>query len=403
MLKVGVVGLGKMGLSHLSMLRAHPDVDLVAVVDSTGYILDVLSKYTGLKTYTDYTTMLRTSDLDAVLIATPTKLHAEMVRQALDAGLHVFCEKPLCLTSIESQELAERAQQAGLVSQVGYHNRFVGAFREVKRVLEAGAVGRVTHVLAESYGPVVLREKGSTWRSHKAEGGGCLYDYAAHPIDLMTWYLGQPLGAAGAVLNRVFSAETEDEVYGTLHFADGASGQVSVNWSDESVRKMTTKITIWGTHGRIISDRQECQVYLRDGATLPTGYTAGWNVKYTTELTDPVWFYLRGEEYSAQLDHFVKCALERNTDGVNTFASAAITDRALEMLASDAETVPGSFAGGRPSAHRSDAPAQSSGKLAKALARSVGRGLVAADLPGRAKRATQRALGKQAAISGEVR
>ena len=88
----------------------------------------------------------------------------------------------------------------------------------------------------------------------------------------------------------------------TLYFDGGKTAQLSVNWSDESYRKMTTRITIWGTAGRIFADRQECQVYLRDTATIPDGYEQGWNVRYTTELTEPVWFYLRGEEYSAQID-----------------------------------------------------------------------------------------------------
>lgn len=73
MIRIGVVGLGKMGASHLAMIRAHPDVSVDAVVDSTGYVLDVLSKYTGLRTFTDFDTMLKEVDLDAVIIATPTR------------------------------------------------------------------------------------------------------------------------------------------------------------------------------------------------------------------------------------------------------------------------------------------------------------------------------------------
>lgn len=337
---MGVVGLGKMGVSHLAMIRAHPDVSVDAVVDSTAYALDVLSRYTGLRTFSDYERMLAEVELDAVIIATPTRLHAGMVRAALERGIHVFCEKPLCLTSAESEALAQLAARSGLVTQVGYHNRFVGAFQEVKRLLDAGAIGRVNHVLAEAYGPVVLKAKGSTWRSQKSEGGGCLYDYAAHPIDLVTWYMGAPVGVGGTALGQVFSQETEDEVFSTLFFPDGVSGQVSVNWSDESHRKMTTQITIWGTQGRIHADRQECQVYLRDDAPIPEGYRAGWNVRYTTDLTEEVWFYLRGEEYSAQLDHFVQRVEQRSTEGTNTFASAAITDRVLELLTADAAVGP---------------------------------------------------------------
>lgn len=337
MIRIAVVGLGKMGLSHLSMIRAHPEVSVDAAVDATGYVVDVLSKYTGLKTFTDYEEMLDAVELDAVLIATPTRLHAPMVRAALERGLHVFCEKPLCLTSSESAGLAELAASKNLVTQVGYHNRFVGAFREVKTLLEAGAIGRVTHATAEAYGPVVLKPKGSTWRSRRSEGGGCLYDYAAHPIDLMMWYLGTPNAVGGTVLGKVFSENTEDEVFSTVFFPSGTSGQVSVNWSDESVRKMSTKVTLWGTAGRIYADRQEAQVYLREDAVIPDGYQQGWNVRYTTELTDPVWFYLRGEEYSAQLDYFVQSINGHRLDGLNCFENATVTDRTLELLTIDAD------------------------------------------------------------------
>lgn len=340
MIRVGVVGLGKMGLSHLAMIKAHPDVDVVAVVDSTGYILDVLSKYTGVTTYTDYQTMLDSVELDAILIATPTRFHGPMVRSALEHGLSVFCEKPLTLTSAESMSLATLADEKGVVTQVGYHNRFVGAFAEVKALLDAGAIGRVTHILAEAYGPVVLKPKGSTWRSQRTEGGGCLYDYAAHPVDLLSWYAGAPIGVGGTVLGSVFSENTEDEVFTTLYYPGGVSAQLSVNWSDESYRKMTTQITITGTAGRIHADRQEVQVYLRDSAPDIAGYDRGWNVRYTTELTDNVWFYLRGEEYSAQLDHFVRRVGNRELADTNSFASAVVTDRVLELLTIDAQAGP---------------------------------------------------------------
>jgi predicted dehydrogenase len=335
-INVGVVGLGKMGLSHLSMFNAHPDVNVAGICDSTGYLLSVLGKYTGLRTFSDMDAMLKAVDLDAVVISTPSSMHASMVRSALDRGLHVFCEKPFCLDPAESAELSALARRKQLVTQVGYHYRYVGAFQEVKRLLDLGAIGDVTHVLAEAYGPVVLKPQGSTWRSTKGQGGGSLYDYAAHPINLVNWYLGEPGRVGGSVLNRVFSRETDDEVFSTLFFDGGTSAQLSVSWSDESQRKMTTKVTIWGTQGRIFADRQEVQVFLRDGAAIPEGYTPGWNVKYTTELTDEVWFYLRGEEYSAQVDSFASRIKNGQLDGVNSFETAAATDRTIQLLVDDA-------------------------------------------------------------------
>ena len=100
MTRIALVGLGKMGLSHLSLLRPLPGVEVVGVCDSTGYVLDVLGKYTGLPTFTDYAEMLRTATPDAVVVATPTHLHEPMVRAALEHGIHVFCEKPLVLDPV---------------------------------------------------------------------------------------------------------------------------------------------------------------------------------------------------------------------------------------------------------------------------------------------------------------
>jgi hypothetical protein len=80
-------------------------------------------------------------------------------------------------------------------------------------------------------------------------------------------------------------------------------------------------------------------VYLREGAPLPTGYRTGWNVRYTTELTEPVWFYVRGEEYSAQLDHFVRAMHDRSLRVENDFASAAQTDHVIARMIEDAEAI----------------------------------------------------------------
>src|SRR4051794_33358398 len=90
---VGIIGLGKMGLSHFSIINAHSDVKVVGVCDSSGYILDILGKYTGVDTYTDIGRMLESANVEAAVISTPSSLHAPMVRECLDRGIHVFCEK----------------------------------------------------------------------------------------------------------------------------------------------------------------------------------------------------------------------------------------------------------------------------------------------------------------------
>ncbi len=336
MIRTAMVGLGKMGLSHLAIVRAHPAIELVAGCDASAYLTDILTKHAGLTCYADFDRMLESEPLDALIVATPSKLHAGMVQKALDRGLHVFCEKPYVLEVADGERLVALARSKALVTQVGYHYRFVGAFKEAARIVASGALGTVHHVRAEAYGPVVLRRKGSTWRSAKNEGGGALYDYACHAIDLVNFIVGTPTSVGGVVRNSVFSRDVDDEVYSTLQFEDGASGQLCVNWSDESFRKMSTKISVWGTNGRLTADRQECQLYLREPHDGLPGVDKGWTVRYTTDLSEEVWFYLRGEEYSAQIDYFARSVQARRLDGENSFASALDADRVVAMLLGEA-------------------------------------------------------------------
>jgi predicted dehydrogenase len=336
---LAVVGLGKMGVSHLSIANALDDFDVVAVCDNSKLVTDALGKVSGLKGFNDYDEVLKRKDLDAVLIATPSSAHEPMIRKALDRGLHVFAEKPLTLEGEASRDLAELAASKGVVAQVGYHNRYVGTFAEAARLIAGGALGKVSHALAESYGPVVLRRTKPTWRGKAGEGGGCLHDYAAHPINLLNWMFGAPEHCLGASLTRHYSAEVEDQAHAILQFAGGIIGQISVDWSDPSVRKMTTKISVWGEAGKLYVDRTELQLFLTGKHALPDDYREGWTVKHITDLTEPVSFYLRGEEYSAQLEAFGG-AIAGKAPERNDFAAAAETDLTIRMIRDRAAGAP---------------------------------------------------------------
>lgn len=338
-IRLAVIGLGKMGLSHLSIANALDDFEVVAVCDNSKLVTDVLGKVTGLKGFNNFDTVLKLKDLDAVLIATPTIAHEPMIRKAIERGLHVFAEKPLTLDAAASQELAALAREKELVAQVGYHNRYVGTFAEAARLLTGGSLGKISHVLAESYGPVVLRRTKPTWRGKAGQGGGCLHDYAAHPINLLNWIFGAPESCIGASLSRHFSAEVEDQTHALLQFQNDVIGQVSVDWSDPSVRKMTTKLSIWGESGKLYVDRTELQLFLSGKTGVPDGYRDGWTVRHITDLTPPVSFYLRGEEYSAQLEAFGQAILGKVTQR-NDFASAAATDLTIEMIEERSAEVP---------------------------------------------------------------
>ena len=115
---------------------------------------------------------------------------------------------------------------------------------------------------------------------------------------------------------------------------NGISGQLCVNWSDESFRKMATKITLYGTLGKISVDALECRIYLRKN-NEHIGMEKGWNMRYITDTTTPVWFNLRGEEYSSQIDYFIKSIINNRSDNINSFASALRTDKVINLLQKD--------------------------------------------------------------------
>jgi predicted dehydrogenase len=331
MVKVGVIGAGKMGISHLSILGAHPDVQVVGVADTSKMTTDVLKKYTTFPCYADYEKMLDEARPEAVFVAAPTKHHYQLVKTLLLRNIHVFVEKPFCLDVKEGAELVLMAKRKGLVNQVGYHNKFIGTFREVKEIVEKGYLGTIQHFVGESYGPVVVRKKQGTWRSKPEEGGGCLLDYASHVIDLLNYLVAPIRHIRGSVLKPMYSEQVEDSVYSLVETEDRISGLLSVNWSDETYRKMSTTITIVGSLGKIIADATELKVYFKN-ANCPEAYSKGWNIKDITALTEPVDFYLRGEEYSAQVAYFVNGVLGRLQHRINTFESAWLTDSVIHQI-----------------------------------------------------------------------
>jgi predicted dehydrogenase len=336
MIKGAIIGLGKMGLSHAAIVGAHPDVDMVAVCDTSSLVLDAFKKFTAIKTYSDYQKMIDDEKPEFVIISTPTKYHYPMVKYSLERGINVFCEKPFTLTSVQGKELMDLALRKGLVNQVGFHNQFIGTFRELKRLLDQNILGELVHFSGEAYGPVVTKEKGSTWRSNPEEGGGCLYDYASHVINLIQEVIGRPDKVYGTILKSIYSKGVEDAVFSLLKLQNGISGTLLVNWSDETYRKMSTSLLVQGKKGKIICDATEIKIYLKEPSTAEK-LDKGWTIRYITDFAIPVNFYLRGEEYSAQIDYFVECVKNNKQALYNSFEQARYTDLVIEMIVENAK------------------------------------------------------------------
>jgi predicted dehydrogenase len=275
--------------------------------------------------------MFAKEQLDAVVISVPTKYHDELVKDAVDLDLHVFVEKPFMLNLDVSKQVTSTVLQKKLVNQVGYHNKFIGTFKEAKRLLTLSALSEVYHFEGNIFGPVILKAKEATWRSKDDEGGGCLMDYAAHMIDLINYQIGNISVINGANLSSIYSQHVDDAVCALLTTENGAKGILNANWSDDTYRKMHTSLSVSGTNGKMIVDATELKIYFKQDPVLK-GYEKGWNIKPISVLTDQVDFYLRGEEYSSQMDYFIKSVHENLPNSINTFETAHKTDEVLSKI-----------------------------------------------------------------------
>ena len=334
-LRIGVIGAGRMGITHHSIINSLPGVEVVAVTDPSKVMTSLLEKYTGVKTYGDHKAMLKKASLDAVLVCTPPAVNGPILEQLLDLGLHAFVEKPFLLDATAAKGFATRFAAAGLVNQAGYVNRFNDMFRTVKKLIDDGLIGEVIRFRSEMFSSTIIRASDeSGWRATHANGGGAIYEMATHSIDLMNFLFGTPDRVIGTWMSSVFSRQVEDIVSSTFVYDDGRAGQLYVNWSDASYRKPTNKIEIFGRGGRLLADQHGIKLHLGE-ASEKHGFKAGWNSVYITDVFEPVAFYVRGMEFTSQLAHFVDCIRTPGTNSRCSFADAAATLDVIERMFAD--------------------------------------------------------------------
>jgi len=333
-LRVGIIGAGRMGITHHCIINSRPDVAVAAVADPSALVTKMLGKYTGVKAHKDYRGLLR-EPLDAVLVCTPPAANHEILAAVHERGLHAFVEKPFTLSAGHGRELAERFEASGLVNQVGYVNRYNDVFARAREMVADGLIGRVHRFRSEMYSSTIIREQGEEgWRSTHANGGGALYEMASHAIDLINFLFGKPDLVKGTSLTRVYSKAVEDVVSTSFLYEGGLSGSLYVNWSDESFRKPTNKIELFGEGGKIQADQHGMKVFLK-APSEKYGLRAGWNQLYITDLFSNVPFYLRGIEFTAQLYDFVDAIRDPGTRPRCTFADGAAALAVIDAMFAD--------------------------------------------------------------------
>ena len=331
--RIGIIGMGRMGLTHYSIINTHPAVKITAIADTSGMMLGMIKKYIpDLRTFEDYKDLLESGCVDAVIICTPSSMHYAVCKLACEKGIHVFCEKPFTTNPGQAAELSALFEQKRLVNQVGYVYRFDPVFHQVKQLLEQDAVGKVIHVNAQFLSATLSKpqpEKG--WRSKRENGGGCTYEMGSHVIDLLEFFFGQPQTVAGAMTNRVYSEAVEDITDVTLAYRDGVTANIHVNWSDYTYRKPMLKLDIHGTTGKILADLYGYKIFLREENAV-LGLPEGWSSVPMNMIPDPCPFYVRGASFTNQLYAFADAILEAHLSKGCSFRSASHTQQVIHTI-----------------------------------------------------------------------
>ena len=228
--RYGVIGIKGVGSKHVSMAQEHENVELTALVDLDEAAVKAQSQELGGRAFTDYRELLDAGIVDAVSIATPHHLHSIIGLKCLNAGVHVFTEKPLANRVSDADAMIQAAQARDLKLCVGHQYRTYRTPQTMKHLIDSGTIGNIMRVLwtwiefrPESYYARDIWRQ--TWRH---AGGGVLMNQTSHDLDLICWLIGEPVQVSAMIGNQSHQMEVEDVVCANVLFANGAYGSIQL-------------------------------------------------------------------------------------------------------------------------------------------------------------------------------
>ena len=326
-IRFGLIGCGRVAPRHAQSLAQLPHTQLVAVADLKQSRADRFAVEAGIDpgrdAYLDYRALLERSDVDAVSICVPSGLHAQVARDALDAGKHVLVEKPIALSLEDADAMIAAANARGLTLGVVLQNRYNHPMRQLRTAIDEGKLGPL-HLGAATvrwYRPQSYYDDG--WHGTWAMDGGALMNQSIHHIDALQWFMGDVEAVSAYTTTRAHTMEAEDIGVAILRFKSGAlatvegstvtwpenlEGSVSVFGASGSVKIGGTalnRIVLWKVDGMV---EQEAEIL-------------------TSQVVDPPSVY--GYSHRAVIDDFAGALLEGRP--VGTPGSAARRSLALVL------------------------------------------------------------------------
>jgi myo-inositol 2-dehydrogenase/D-chiro-inositol 1-dehydrogenase len=320
MIRVGLLGAGRIGNVHAKSISAHPASTLAAVADVNGEAAAKLAAQYGAPVRSS-AEILADSNIDAVLIATSTDTHADLIEAAARADKAVFCEKPVDLSHERALACQKIAAETGRPVMIGFNRRFDPNFRALKKALAAGEIGKAELLSVTSFDP------SPPPLSYVKVSGGLFRDMMIHDFDMVSWIMGEPpnkvTAAATSIVDpRIGEAGDVDTAVVTLHFADGRLAVVKN--SRRAAYGYDQRIELLGSEGLL-------------AAANVLESTVSKSTKAGVVSARPEHFFLERykQAYAAEWGAFVEALIAQTPmpvtliDGVNALAVAEAAIRSL--------------------------------------------------------------------------
>jgi predicted dehydrogenase len=304
--KIGVIGSQFQGLCHVEAIKGVPDAaEVVAVASPTPGNAEKLAKqYAISKFFTDYKQMLAEDDIELVTIAAPNYLHAQMTVDIANAGKHVLCEKPLCMTLEEADLMIETCRQKGVLLMYAEELLFTPKYVKAKQMADEGAFGKVYMVkqMEKHFGP-----HAEWFWDMERSGGGALMDLGCHGIAFCRWFFDR------AKIKNVYchmathvhgdKTKGEDDALCIIEFEGGRVGVIENSWARRG--GMEDRIEVYGEGGQTYAD-------LHMGNALPTYSEYGYGYAVEKAPTTKGWSWPVFEEFwnygfPQEMRHFAQC------------------------------------------------------------------------------------------------
>ncbi|WP_193105864.1 Gfo/Idh/MocA family protein [Brachybacterium sp. FME24] len=271
-LRFGVIGVGIIGRQHVARLLSDASpATLIALADANPEAARTVAEENGVEASASVEELLGRDDIDVVVIAVPSGLHADVTIDALDAGKHVFLEKPIEVTVEASDRIREAEQRSGKILSIASQRRFAAENQFLKTLVSEGKLGRLTSATVEV--PLWRSQEyydSGAWRgTWKLDGGGALMNQGVHLVDLALWLLGdvEELFAFTGLLAHE-RIEVEDTVTATARLRSGA--QLTFQATTAAYGKLPIRVSLMGDAGSIVTESERViHFHSRDGLELP--------------------------------------------------------------------------------------------------------------------------------------